>query len=113
MQVACACADPSLLLVVPCPLSFLSCVQAMDLTVGLQRRKEARVQAEQSKATDAKSKVNQKANSARLEEETKQRQQRDADRAYRELLGEAPKKAADATSASNKKTVNKTTSQKK
>lgn len=79
--------------------------QAMDLTVGLERRKEARVNAEtartQPKAemTDAdrleQRKVKEKEQAAKAHEEAQRiaKQKKEADRAYRELMGESDKKA--------------------
>ena len=78
--------------------------QAMDLTVGLERRKEARVNAEtartqpQTAPTEVdrleQRKVKEKEQAAKAHEEAQRvaKQKKEADRAYRELMGESEKK---------------------
>lgn len=73
--------------------------QAMDLTVGLQRRKEARQQAEAQQALALQNAEKEKAAQARAIEEAKQKQLRDSEKAYAALMKESDKTASSKKSA--------------
>lgn len=97
--------------------------QAMDLTIGLERRKQmragaesaqaqAQIDAERKKIEDVQNKEREKVNKAKEEQAAKERAAKEADRAYRELMA-GDKKGAGSQKKDSSSSSAKSGSQKK